>query len=117
MPFWERSAIEQRGEFVAFASQVGTNPRELCPRFGVSPETGYKWLRRYRVEGGAGLVDRSRRPHHSPGRASGVAVWDVDPDEGGFKTVDAIVNEADKASTLVALTARSGVAELGRDGA
>jgi transposase len=26
----------------------------------------YKWLRRFRLEGAAGLVDRSSRPLHSP---------------------------------------------------
>jgi transposase InsO family protein len=33
---------------------------------GVSRATAYKWLRRYRVEGPAGLEDRSARPHHRP---------------------------------------------------
>jgi transposase InsO family protein len=33
---------------------------------GVSRATAYKWVRRYRVEGEAGLLDRSCRPHRSP---------------------------------------------------
>ena len=33
---------------------------------GVSRATAYKWLRRYRAEGEAGLLDRSSRPHRSP---------------------------------------------------
>lgn len=33
---------------------------------GVSRETAYRWLRRYRSEGLAGLEDRSSRPHRSP---------------------------------------------------
>ena len=33
---------------------------------GVSRATAYKWLRRYRDEGQAGLLDRSCRPHRSP---------------------------------------------------
>jgi transposase InsO family protein len=33
---------------------------------GISRATGYKWLRRYRAEGEAGLVDRSSRPRRSP---------------------------------------------------
>lgn len=33
---------------------------------GVSRATAYKWLRRYRAEGEAGLLDRSCRPHRSP---------------------------------------------------
>lgn len=34
----------------------------------VSPRTVRKWVRRYQVEGPAGLVDRSSRPHRSPTR-------------------------------------------------
>ena len=33
---------------------------------GISRATGHKWVRRYRLEGSAGLVDRSSRPRHSP---------------------------------------------------
>jgi hypothetical protein len=33
---------------------------------GVSRATGYKWVRRFRAEGTAGLVDRSSRPPRSP---------------------------------------------------
>ena len=33
---------------------------------GVSRETAYRWLRRFRSEGPAGLEDRSSRPHRSP---------------------------------------------------
>jgi len=37
---------------------------------GCSAATGYKWVRRFRAEGVAGLSDRSSRPHHSPARLS-----------------------------------------------
>jgi len=53
----ERLASGRRGAVVA---------EEL----GVSRATVYKWWRRYRVEGWAGLEDRSSRPHHSPRRLS-----------------------------------------------
>jgi transposase InsO family protein len=33
---------------------------------GISRATGYKWVRRYRAEGVAGLADRRSRPHRSP---------------------------------------------------
>jgi len=42
---------------------------ELCRRFGISRAKGYKWLRRYQLEGPSGLYDRSRRPHASPRRS------------------------------------------------
>lgn len=35
-------------------------------QLGVSRATAYKWLRRYRAEGPAGLEDRSARPLHRP---------------------------------------------------
>jgi hypothetical protein len=50
-------------------------------RFGISRKTGYKWIARYREEGGAEglkvtLADRSRRPHTSP-RATEVWLEDT----------------------------------------
>ena len=70
MPFLERSIMSQREEFCRLALMPGSNVRELCRRFGIAPATAYKWLGRYRAEGVAGLVDRSRRPVRSPGRSS-----------------------------------------------
>ena len=66
MPFREVSIVEQRREFIAFAVKDGANIRELCRRFGISRQTAYKWLERYRREGLAGLNERSRRPKTSP---------------------------------------------------
>jgi transposase InsO family protein len=62
--------MEQREEFVRLALVAGANVSELCRRFGISRAKGYKWLGRYRVEGRAGLADRSRRPRHSPSQTS-----------------------------------------------
>lgn len=36
--------------------------------FMVSPRTAAKWAHRYRIEGPAGMTDRSSRPHGSPNR-------------------------------------------------
>src|SRR5205085_1278765 len=68
MPWRELSIMEQRKEFVRLALSEGANVSELCRRFGISRETGYKWLARYRADSGAGFGDRSRRPHASPKR-------------------------------------------------
>ncbi len=38
----------------------------VTTELGVSRATGYKWIRRYRTEGQAGLDDRSSRPRRSP---------------------------------------------------
>lgn len=49
---------------------VKLNVTQLCRDLGIAPKTFYKWAARYREEGLAGLEERSRRPHRSPGRIS-----------------------------------------------
>jgi transposase InsO family protein len=68
MPWRELSVMEQREEFVRLALVTGANMSELCRRSRISRAKGYKWLKRYRAEGRAGLADRSRRPLCSPGQ-------------------------------------------------
>ncbi len=69
MPFKECSLMSLREEFCRLALEGGANRSELCRSYGISRKTGYKWLQRH-AEGEAGLRDRSRRPHHSPGKTS-----------------------------------------------
>ena len=66
MPWREVSAMDQRREFVRLAMQEGANRRELCRRFNIHPDTGYKWLARWQAD--QEVEDRSRRPHSSPGQ-------------------------------------------------
>lgn len=72
MPWQEVSVMDQRREFVSLAMQEGTNRRELCRRFGISPDVGYKWLRRA-LAGDGMLTNRSRRPHRSPNHCDAAA--------------------------------------------
>lgn len=44
----------------------GLSPQEAAQAAGVSVRTAYKWLKRYREEGLAGLEDRSSQPRHCP---------------------------------------------------
>lgn len=44
----------------------GLRVEEAAQASGVSVRTAYKWLKRFREEGVAGLQDRSSRPHHCP---------------------------------------------------
>src|SRR3990170_1688011 len=67
MPWKEASVISLRKEFVDLAKSSG-NMSRLCQRFGISRQTGYKWIGRYLGNGEAALVDRSRRPIKSPGK-------------------------------------------------
>lgn len=68
MPWRESSVVDQRLEFVKLAEADSVSFAELCRRYGVKRDTGYKWLARYRREGLQGLADRSRTPHRSPWR-------------------------------------------------
>lgn len=116
MPFKECSIVESRGEFCRLAAAPGANVRELCRRFGVSPETGYKWLARFAASGDDGLADRSRRPLSSPGQtATGIearvlAVRHEHPAWGGRKIRKVLENEGlqapPSASTITAVLRR-----------
>jgi len=52
---------------VLTAGLSGVRVSELCAELGISRQTFYKYRRRFEIEGPAGLVERSRRPHRSPG--------------------------------------------------
>lgn len=91
MPWKELSIMEQRLEFVTLATAQGANVAELCRRFGVSRETGHKWITRFRTGGTSGLESLSRRPKASPERTSDamenavLALRDKHPVWGGRK--------------------------------
>lgn len=68
MPWKIASLLRVRQRFVESALTRQKPLKELCRTFGISRPTGYKWLTRYRVQGRAGLADRSRKPIHSPRR-------------------------------------------------
>jgi transposase InsO family protein len=97
MPWREVSMVDQRREFVRLAMQEGVNRRELCRRFGIHPDTGYKWLARAAAHDA--LSDRSRRPRSSPTRtvaaieAQVLAVRDAHPAWGARKIVRCLVRE------------------------
>ena len=65
MPFKGTSAMDQKTRFIADYLTGFFSHTELCHSYGISRPTGYKWIDRY-VRGSAGLVDRSRCPHHCP---------------------------------------------------
>ena len=74
MPWKESDAMKERTKFVLEwerrlnEGDGQTNVAQLCREFGISRETGYVWLRRFR-EGDhdiRALEERSRRPLTSP---------------------------------------------------
>lgn len=66
-----RSTPRSRAVLVARVEEQGWQVAQAAEAAGISPRTAYKWLRRHREEGPAGLRDRAcrahRRPHALPG--------------------------------------------------
>jgi len=68
MPWKETCILDEKLAFVAECLRGELPMTALCEQFGISRDTGYRLLRRYRAEGAGGLVPRSRAPHR-PGLA------------------------------------------------
>jgi putative transposase len=66
MPWKELRAMSQKLEFIGKATEPGANVAAICREFGISRQTGHKWIRRYHEQGYLGLVEQSRRPSSSP---------------------------------------------------
>jgi transposase InsO family protein len=118
MPWKEQSVMDVREEFCRLALQEGSNVRELCRRYGISPTTGYHWRERYRQAGRPGLADDSRRPHRSPGKtdaaveAAIIALRQEHPAWGGRKLRAVLQRRgaaAPSASTITAILQRQGL--------
>jgi transposase InsO family protein len=58
--------MEEKLRFVYEYERDEETMREQCSRYGISRETGYVWLRRYRQHGARGLVELDRAPRHHP---------------------------------------------------
>jgi putative transposase len=57
--------MSQKIEFVERAA-AGEKVADLCREFGISRQTGHKWIKRYEQQGYEGLEERSRRPKAAP---------------------------------------------------
>jgi transposase InsO family protein len=117
MPWLETDVRDQRIRFVIAASHPTATMTATCRAFGISRKTGYKWLdREAEARSVTALVDRSRRPHHSPQRTSdGVTARVVALREiygwGGEKLVALLAAEgiAMAARTVDRIIAREGL--------
>lgn len=67
MPWKDVKPMDEKLLFIADHLREAGSFSQLCERYGISRKTGYKWVERYRVEGMAGLEERSRRPHVAAG--------------------------------------------------
>ena len=61
-----KATPESRELLIRRIQAEGWSRRKAAQAFGLSVRTAAKWLRRFRLEGAAGLRDRSSRPHRSP---------------------------------------------------
>jgi len=95
---WQQVLVsEERLRFAIEADRPGRCMAGLCREFGVSRQTGYLWLNRYRQAGAAAVLsERSRRPHQSPKQAPAQVVKAVQaarlerPDWGARKLAHVI---------------------------
>lgn len=58
--------MEEKVRFVVEYERDEYTMTELCERFGITRETGYVWLRRYRAQGLEGLLQLNRAPARHP---------------------------------------------------
>ena len=116
MPWKESTAMEERKRFIQEAKTGSTTLTRLCQQFGISRQTGYKWLKREREEGEQGLQDRSRKPKSSPLQspaeveAEVIRIRDKHPVWGGRKIRKIMEREGKvpvpSASTITAILRR-----------
>jgi transposase InsO family protein len=64
--------MTERMRFITLHQEGLYSMSELCQRFGISRQTGYKWLGRFEETGLEGLKEQSRAPHSSPHRTGEV---------------------------------------------
>ncbi|MGY1836305.1 IS481 family transposase [Blastococcus sp. SYSU DS0510] len=93
---------------------AGHRPGEMAKQLGVSRQTVYKWMGRWRTEGEAGLLDRSSRPHRSPRKtapetAAAIVAAGIEHHAGPLRLA-AILGIA--ASTIGVVIARAGMPRL-----
>jgi transposase InsO family protein len=93
---------------------AGHRPGEVAKQLGISRQTVYKWVRRWRTEGEAGLADRSSRPHAMPHKTPPETVERIiaarSAHHAGPVGLAAVVGVA--ASTIGAVLARAGAPRL-----
>ena len=68
MPWKETCQMDERTQFIARVLAGEDAMTTLCREYGISRKTGYKWLGRYRCDGGglAGALARAVAPWPSP---------------------------------------------------
>jgi len=55
--------VDQRLQFLSSYQKEEMSVSDLCREFGVSRQTGYRWINRYKEVGPEGLLNRSSKPN------------------------------------------------------
>lgn len=79
MPWARTDWMSERVKFIAAFLEQEASFTDLCMDFGISRETGYKWVRRYQADGAEALQERSRAPHSHPNEISADLVQVMPP--------------------------------------
>jgi putative transposase len=122
VPWKDIRPVDERVRFIA---AVMEDPRgnfaEQCRRFGISRSKGYKWVKRYELEGPAGLEDRKPLAQQCPHRTADevvdrvVAMRKEHPHDGPKKLRDRLLQLGDEqlavpaASTIGDILTRNGL--------
>jgi len=70
MPWKVSDVLKQRVQFVTEWESHDWSFAELCRDYGITRNTGYKWLNRYESSGWEALEDESRAAHRHPNQTS-----------------------------------------------
>ncbi len=70
MPWNVSGVVEQRKHFLLEWQSGDYTMTECCERHGISRQTGYELLHRYKREGESGLEEHSRVPYHHPNQTA-----------------------------------------------
>ena len=126
MPWKANSVSEERVRFVVDVERGDRSMTIVCDAYGISRQTGYKWLDRYGAGGGfSALDDRSRAPARQAGAMgedTATAIVDLrrlHPHWGPKKLRAWLLRERPQlawpaASTMGDLLQRRGLTEVGR---
>ncbi len=111
MNMHENARLTPKGrEIMVRRLERGERVADVAGAMGVSERTVYKWRRRWREHGLAGLADRSSRPHRSPTRTPATTEAEVTRLRRQRRTMDRIAAETGLSrATVGRILARHGL--------
>ena len=75
MPWKETCRMEERLKMILEMEKGKKAMAMICREYGISRQTGYKWLGRYQADPCVAMLqDRDRRPHFNPRQLEGAVV-------------------------------------------